>query len=129
MIVDSSVLVAIALREPTHRDLTERMVAAEAVGVGAPTLLETGIVLSARIRGDARPLLDRFVAEFGLVVIPFVAEHWRAACSAYVRFGRGRHPAALNLGDCMTYATAQLAGLPLLCTGDDFPQTDIELAR
>jgi ribonuclease VapC len=129
VIVDSSALIAIALREPTHGELTARLIAADVVGVGAPTLLETGLVLTTRIRRDARPLLDRFVAEFGLVVIPFAADHWRTACSAYVRFGRGRHPAALNFGDCMTYATARLAGLPLLCVGDDFPLTDLEIVR
>lgn len=54
--------------------------------------------------------------------------HWRRAVDAYGKFGKGLHPAGLNFGDCMTYATASLAALPLLCTGDDFRQTDIELA-
>jgi len=129
MIVDASALIAIALREPAHEALVERLLDADALGIGAPTLLETGIVLTSRTRRDARPVLDRFVAEFGIVVIPFVAEHWRTACSAFVRYGRGRHPAALNLGDCMAYATARLADLPLLCVGDDFARTDLAIVR
>jgi len=128
VIVDSSVLVAITLREPGHEGLVARMLDADALGIGAPTLLETGIVPTSRIRRDARPALDRFVTEFGIVPIPFVADHWRTACSAFVRFGRGRRPAALSFGDCMTYATARLADLPLLCTGDDFRRTDLVIA-
>lgn len=53
--------------------------------------------------------------------------HWQRAIDAYARFGKGRHPAALNFGDCMTYATAALARQPLLCRGDDFRKTDLEL--
>jgi ribonuclease VapC len=55
-------------------------------------------------------------------------EHWRAAMDAFIRFGRGRHAAGLDLGDCMGHATALLAGQPLLCVGDDFSKTDIGLA-
>lgn len=73
-------------------------------------------------------LLARFVEEAGLIVIPFEEEHWRAAADAFVRYGKGRDPAGLNFGDCMTYATAQLAGRPLLCLGEDFTKTDLPLA-
>ena len=93
-----------------------------------PTLAETGIVLTARIGDRARTLLARFVDEADLVAVPFVDEHWPAAIDAYARFGRGRHPAGLNFGDCLTYATARIAGEPLLCLGDDFAKTDLELA-
>jgi ribonuclease VapC len=58
-------------------------------------------------------------------VVVFNEEHLDAATTAFIRFGRGRHPAALNLGDCMSYAVASVAGMPLLFIGDDFPQTDI----
>jgi ribonuclease VapC len=127
VILDASALIAVALREPGHESLVEHMLEADALGIGAPTLLETGIVLTSRFRRDARPVLDRFVAEFGIVVIPFVAEHWRTASAAFARFGRGRHAAALNFGDCMAYATARLADLPLLCVGDDFRRTDLAI--
>lgn len=60
--------------------------------------------------------------------MPFGDEHWKAAVDAHAEYGRGRHKAALNFGDCLSYATAKLAGAPLLCTGSDFARTDLELA-
>jgi len=60
--------------------------------------------------------------------VSFGEDHWREAARAFRRFGKGRHPAALNFGDCLTYAVARLAGAPLLCVGEDFPQTDLDLA-
>lgn len=99
------------------------------VGVAAPTLVEVGIVLEARAgKGRAREL-ERFVREAGLAVVAFDAVHWRAAVDAWARFGKGRHPAGLNFGDCLAYAAARVAGRPLLCKGDDFPKTDLPLAR
>lgn len=66
--------------------------------------------------------------DLGIVVIPFDEEHALEAAKAFARFGKGRHPAALNFGDCMSYAVAKLAGQPLLCTGKDFAKTGIPLA-
>ena len=128
MILDSSAIVAILLREPGHADLQARLAAAPSVGVSTPTLLEAGIVLSARLDRDARGLLARFIQEAGVVVIPFSEAHYATAHQAWLAFGKGRHPAALNLGDCASYVTARLADEPLLCTGNDFPQTDLTLA-
>lgn len=128
MIVDSSALLAILLREPGFEEPLEKLLRARSAGVGAPTLAETGIVLTARAGRSARRLLSLFTAEAGISVVPFGDEHARAAIDAFHRFGKGRHPAALNFGDCMTYATARLAGQPLLCVGHDFARTDIEIA-
>jgi ribonuclease VapC len=128
VIVDASAVVAIALREPGHETLVAKLTAAADPGIGAPTLAEAGIVLSARLGRDARPLLARFLQEAGLAIVPFGDPHWRTAVDAYARFGRGRHPAGLNFGDCLAYAVAKLAGQPLLCVGDDFGRTDIPLA-
>lgn len=128
MILDSSAIVAVLLRQRDHEPLVERLAAADVIGVGAPTLGETGIVLGARLGATGKSLLARFVEESGSLVIPFGDEHWRVAVDAFLRFGKGRHPAALNFGDCLTYATAQIAQRPLLCVGDDFARTDIELA-
>ena len=127
MIVDTSVVVAILLKEPEHDRLIELLGTARQVGIGAPTLTEAAIVLSARIKKDARGMLARFCAEAGVVTVPFGEEHFSVAADAWLRFGKGRHPAALNLGDCMTYATASLAAEPLLCIGDDFSKTDLAL--
>lgn len=128
MIVDSSALVAVLLREPGHEAVLERLEAEPATGVGASTLVETGIVLAARLGVSGRTLLARFVQETELVVVPVSEEHWGVAVEAFLRFGKGRHPARLNDGDCLTYAVARLAGEPLLCIGDDFAQTDLDLA-
>lgn len=128
MIVDTSALVAVFLNEPGAEALVAKLGAAGAIAIGAPTLVETGIVLTARVGDEAQALLSQFLTEFGVVTVPFGDAHWRAAVDAYRRFGKGRHKAGLNFGDCMSYATAKLAGQPLLCTGRDFAQTDAALA-
>lgn len=129
MIVDSSALVAIVLRESRHEELLERLTStSQPLAIGAPTLVETGIVLSARLRRDARGTLARLLQELEIEVIPFTASHFGVAVEAWTRFGRGRHAADLNFGDCLSYAVARLAGQPLLCVGNDFPRTDLELA-
>jgi len=128
MILDTSVLVAIVFREPGFEALVERLATASGLAAGAPTLAETGIVLSARLRRNARGLLERLLQEFRIESVPFTEEHWRAAHDAYLRYGKGRHRARLNFGDCLTYATAKLAGEPLLFTGSDFAETDIAVA-
>ncbi|MGL5859494.1 MAG: type II toxin-antitoxin system VapC family toxin [Angustibacter sp.] len=102
---------------------------ADAVGMGAPTAVETGIVLTARMGPAGGGVLERFLAVAEVVVVPFGDGHWREALGAFVRYGRGRHPARLNLGDCFSYATARLAAQPLLCIGDDFPRTDLDLVQ
>ena len=127
MIVDSSAVVAILLREPGYEPLLEQLAQSEHPGIGAPTLTETGIVLAARLGEAGKALLANFVDASGLVVVPFGVTHWDVAVDAFLRFGKGRHPAGLNFGDCMTYATARLAGEPLLCLGDDFKKTDLPL--
>ncbi len=128
MILDTSAILAILFREPDRGDLLRKIGAAQTVAVGAPTLAECAIVLAARM-GDVGPRhLGRLVDRGGVVVIPFDGVHWQVASDAWLRYGRGRHPARLNLGDCLAYATARVAGQPLLCKGEDFPQTDLALA-
>lgn len=83
------------------------------------------MVLSCRLQRDARPLIEGFLREAEVEVIPFTREHYEVALDAFRRYGKGRHPAALNFGDCLTYAVASLSGLPLLYTGDGFSKTDL----
>jgi len=128
MVLDTSVIVAVHLREPGWELLVERIDAAEVLVVGVPTLLETAMVLTARLGRDARPEISAFLRRIEAEVVPFNEEHLDAAITAFIRFGRGRHPAALNFGDCMSYAVASAAGMPLLFTGDDFSRTDIAQA-
>lgn len=128
MILDSSVVVAIVLREPGYEELVEKLQSADMIGIGAPSLTETGIVLAARLNIEPQALLDRFLREFGVVAVAFGEHHWREALEAFHRFGKGRHAAALNFGDCMSYAVARLAGQPLLFVGNDFSKSDIQAA-
>jgi ribonuclease VapC len=127
VILDTSAVVSILLREHGHESLLEHLAPHRAPGIGAPTLCEAGAVLTTRLGVQARTLLARFVEEAGIVVIPFGDEHWPIAVDAFRRFGKGRHEARLNFGDCLTYATARLADEPLLALGDDFAKTDLEL--
>lgn len=126
MIVDSSAVLAVVFQEPGFEKILEQMETATALAAGAPSLAETGIVLAARLGVDAEGLLERMLDELGIQEIPFGELHWREAVDAYRRFGKGRHPAALNFGDCMTYAVASLTGEPLLFVGKNFGHTDLE---
>ncbi len=128
MMIDSSALVAIVLQEPEAERLLTRMRSASALRIGAATLLETGIVLSARLQSDARGLLARLLHESGIAVVSVTETHYGVAMDAWMRFGTERHPAAPNFGDCLAYAMAVVADEPLLCVGDGFPQTDCVLA-
>jgi ribonuclease VapC len=128
VIVDTSALVAITFAEPDHRALIAKLAVAPVAGIGTPTLAETGLVLASRLGRDPRNLVVRLLDEFGIAQVPFGEQHWREAVDAYLRFGKGRHEARLNFGDCLTYAVARLANEPLLAIGDDFRQTDLDLA-
>lgn len=125
MILDSSAIVAILREEDGWEEFVRRAAGAPALAIGSPTLLETAVVLFYRLRADPRPLLNSFLREMNVHIIPFTAEHYEVAVDAFQRFGKGRHPAALNFGDCLTYAVARLSGLPLLYAGDDFAKTDL----
>lgn len=127
MVVDSSALLAVVFRESGHERIVKALVEADIAAVGTPTLTETGIVLEARLGDRAPGLLERLLDEFEIQEIRFGEVHWREAVDAFRRFGKGSHPAALNFGDCMTYAVARLTGEPLLCVGRDFPETDLQL--
>lgn len=128
MILDTSAVRAIIFREPEEEDFIRKIGAAPTIGIGAPTLVETTIVVAARLGEQGQGLISRMIVRAGIVVISFDAPHSQMAMDAWLRFGKGRHPAALNFGDCLTYATARLAGRPLLCKGDDFSKTDLALA-
>jgi ribonuclease VapC len=125
MIVDTSAIVAIFLRESGYEILLAAIDTADTVAISAATLLEAGIVLSERLGQDATGLLQTFVTSCGAEVLPFTSAHWPVAVDAWRTWGKGRHPAALNFGDCVTFATARLAGMPLLFVGDDFARTDV----
>jgi ribonuclease VapC len=128
VILDSSVILAVVYDESDRDAINERIESADTVGVGAPTLVEVGIVLSAEVDNLAEQALAEFVSSTDATVIAFGPHHWREAVVAWRRFGRGRHPARLNFGDCLAYATARVANEPLLAKGGEFALTDVELA-
>lgn len=125
MILDTSAVIAVMQAEGQKEELLAKMLRARTLAMGAPSLAETAVVLSARLNRDAQGLLARFVSELEIITISFGDEHWKAASDAYCRFGKGRHKAKLNFGDCMAYAVASVSGQPLLFVGDDFRHTDI----
>ena len=128
MVVDSSALVAILREEPGHEPFLQKALSSDRTVVGASVAFETAMVLSGRGHRDARSTLRGLLRSIGAEIVPFTEEHYEAAVSAFLRYGKGRHPAGLNFGDCMSYAFARVSGLPLLYTGDDFSKTDIQSA-
>ena len=127
MVLDSSALVPVILDEAGSAALLAKITAAPAVALGAPSLAETLIVVR-RLGGDAAAQLYELLREIDVKVIAFTEEHSRVALEAYLRFGKGRHPAALNFGECLSYAAATIAGQPLMYLGNDFAQTDLASA-
>lgn len=128
MILDSSAVVAILCREAGHLELVEQIGAAETLGIGAPTVFETAMVLTIKLRRDGLAVVHEFLRESGTQVISFADEHASIAFGAYFRYGKGRHKAALNFGDCLSYSVAKVSGQALLFIGNDFSKTDVEAA-
>lgn len=127
--IDTSAIVAIARRE-REAESFNRALAVGKVLIGAPTLVEASIVLPASLSDEpAMVFLDKFVSGHGVEIVAFSREMFEAARKAFLRYGKGRgHPAQLNFGDCMTYATAKVLDAPLLFKGADFSKTDIRPA-
>ena len=128
MTLDSSALLAILLSESGSLDLVDQILGADVVRVGTPTLTEPAIVLGSRRGKPSGREVERLIEELGVTVVPFGAAEWAAAVDAYDRFGRGKHAARLNFGDCLAYATARIAGDSLLFVGNDFSKTDVPRA-
>ncbi len=128
MVIDSSALIAIMMGEPERRPFIEAITAADARLIGAPTMLEASMVVLSRT-GEARLAdLRDFCARGAVETVSFGSEHLDLAIDAFRRFGKGRHPAGLNFGDCFSYALARATGEPLLFKGGDFAKTDIRRA-
>jgi len=118
MIVDTSAFLTIVFQEAGFEEILHRMDRAPVLAAGTPTLAETGMILHDRLGSRAHGLLERIVDELEIQEIPFTESHWRDAVEAYRRYGKGRHPAALDAGDCMTYAVGRAAGGPILFTNE-----------
>jgi ribonuclease VapC len=129
VIVDTSAIVAIVLDEPHSAQLAELVFDATAPKMSAATAVEVSAVLTRRLRPEDQRRVERLLDEWEIELVAFDAEQAAIASRAYRDFGRGSgHPAALNLGDCYSYALADVTGEPLLFVGDDFVHTDVTAA-
>lgn len=126
--IDSSALLAIELREPGYEELVEKLSKTPNPCIGAPTLFEATMVWLNRFQTDPRTTLFRTLQDADADIVAFDEECYEIALAAFQKYGKGRHPAALNFGDCMAYAIAVDQNVPLLYVGNDFLKTDIRRA-
>ena len=124
MVIDTSALAAIFFHEPERDAFRNAIVAASSRLISAATVLEAGMVIEDRRGGGAGREFDLFVVRAQIKIVPVDAELADLARSAWRKYGKDRHPAALNFGDCFSYALAKFSGEPLLAKGTDFAKTD-----
>jgi ribonuclease VapC len=129
LVVDTSAVVAILLGEPGSDELAAHLENAVARLMSAAIRVELGIVIEARLWPAGQDVVQRFLRDARIDVMPVDADMADRAMSGWRRYGKGRHPAGLNFGDCFTYALAEQTGHPVLCTGDDFAATDLAVLR
>ena len=127
MVIDTSAIVAILQGETDRRTFLEAIEAADAPRMSVASFVEASIVIESRYGWEGLRDLDRFIAQARIEMIPVDAEQGQLARSAFSRFGKGRHRAGLNYGDCFSYAAAISLGVPLLCKGEDFIHTDVPI--
>jgi ribonuclease VapC len=131
MFVDASAVVALHLFEPDWKELSLKIEAARSISLSAIVIYEASLALARISRVsivDAREAVDRFVATTKATIVPIDTAIASVALDAFARYGKGRHRAALNMGDCFSYACAKVHRVPLLCKGGDFKLTGIKLA-
>jgi ribonuclease VapC len=128
IVVDSSALVAILFSEPDAENLAAKLDASSHNSISAATLLESSIVVARAQGSEALADLDALVKLYEIEIVPFDEAQASVAREAFRRFGKGRHKAGLNFGDCMSYALAKTRKAKLLCKGADFAATDATLA-
>ena len=127
MVLDTSAILAVLLNE-FDADAYRHAIEADPIRLlSAATLIETAIVIEARVGEAGGRELDLLVHKASIEVVAVDAEQAELARDAYRRFGKGRHPAGLNYGDCFSYALSQSVGEPLLFKGDDFRKTDVKV--
>ena len=125
MVLDTSALLTVLLNEP-EADAFRLAIESDPVRLlSAASLVETAIVIEARVGEAGGRELDRLVQKADVEIVPVDADQADLARHAYRRFGKGRHPAGLNYGDCFSFALSQSSGEPLLFKGDDFARTDV----
>jgi len=125
LVLDSSILFAILLEETGFEQYLAMLDDAAEIAIGAPTLAESGLIVQSRQGAEGLMKLLHLLDRWHVRTLDFTGLHAMEAIEAYRRFGKGHHPAALNMGDCNSYATAKVAGATLLYKGNDFAQTDL----
>lgn len=125
MIIDTSALLAILLDEQERRAYCEAIAAAASRVMSAATFVEISIVIEARFGAEGLPALDLFIERAGIEIADVDLEQGKVARRAFSRYGKGRHPAGLDYGDCFSYALAMTRGESLLYKGEDFARTDV----
>jgi ribonuclease VapC len=125
MVIDTSAVLAILSDEPERPRFTQAIAEAAQCSMSVATLLEVAIVVEARFGVEGGRHLDQLLERAGVEIVAVDEEQVRTAREAYRRFGKGRHPAGLNYGDCFSYALAHVRQQRLLFKGDDFAQTDV----
>ena len=125
MVLDTSVLVAILFGEDDADDYAAAIERDNIRLISSATVLETSIVVESELGEEGGWELDLLLQKAGIEVVPFSDEHLGIARHAWRTFGKGRHPAGLNFGDCFSYALSKAAGEPLLFKGRDFSKTDV----
>ena len=129
MVIDSSALVAILGGEAERRTFIDLIESADSRLMSTASFVEVSIIIESRYGADGVRDLDLFLERAGVELAPVDEEQARQARRAFTRYGKGRHPAALNFGDCFSYALSVTLGEPLLFKGDDFAQTDVSRAH
>jgi ribonuclease VapC len=129
MIIDTSALVAVLFDEPDAEEFAQAMIAADVRRISAATFVEAAIVVEAQTKAGGGRQFDALVRRAGITIEPLTEEHAQIARQAFIDYGKGRHRAALNFGDCFSYALAKATGEPLLFKGEDFKRTDVASAR
>lgn len=127
MVIDSSAIVAIFLEESDWPFLHNQILDAGVRFISAVSVVETGMVLESRLGAVAVRAFDRYLEELRIEVVAVNRDIAQDALAAWRKYGKGRHPAGLSLGDCFSYALARSTNEPLLAKGDDFVRTDLEL--
>ena len=129
MVIDSSAILAILLNEPEAAAFAQAIALDSTRLLSAVSALEAAIVIASKKGPLGEKELDLLLYKAKIDVVPFNNEMVQKARNAFSRFGKGRHPAGLNLGDCCSYALARQANEPLLFKGADFSQTDVQAAK
>ena len=128
MIIDTSAIVAILFNEADAEIYAKAIALADSCRISAATFVETAIVVEAQTKSSGGRQLDAFVRRAGIAIEPVTEEQAHIARQAFIDFGKGRHPAGLNYGDCFSYALAKATREPLLFKGKDFNKTDLAAA-